>query len=199
MVMKKIAILIFALALLAAVRSASALPDANTTSPVSLPDVTFTMDGGSAQVDCMVSQIIDGTYAGNYLYIYQITNNSNIGISFFSIGVTNGAAINDWGRDVGANIDPLQWTPVKDFDTSLVQSVEALFGFPIKNAQTSALLWFVSDQGPALGEGFLFGTLAGVPQHDSEGLFAPVPEPATISLLTIGGILAARARRKNNV
>jgi hypothetical protein len=198
-VMKKIAILVFAFALLQAAQIASAVPDANTTPHSSLPGVTFTMDGGSAQVDCVVSKIIDGTYADNYLYTYRITNNSSVGLSFFSIAVTNGAAINDWGRDTGVDtVNPLQWTPVIDGDTSLVQSVDALFNLPIKNTQTSALLWFVSDNASASGQGALFGTSAGAPCYATAELFAPVPEPATISLLAFGGILAARARRKNN-
>jgi len=196
--MKKLVILVFAFALLQAAQSASALPDANTIPHSSLSGVTFTMDGGSAQVDCVVSKIIDGTYSDKYLYTYQITNNSSVGLSFFSIAVTSGAVINDTGWDPGT-ANPLQWTSVTDGDTSLVQSVDALFNLPIKNTQTSALLWFVSDNASASEQGSLFGTSASGPQYTAADLLSPVPEPATISLLTIGGILAARARRKNRV
>jgi len=203
-VMKKIAILVLASVGLLLAQSAYAVPPGDNSLQNSLHDVafTFTMSGGSAQVDCEVYQFASASesYPDKYLYTYQITNNTSVGLSFFSIGVTTGAVINDWGRDAGVDtVEPLQWTPVIDGQTSQVQSMDALFGSPIKNTNTSALLWFVSDRGLVLGDGFLFGTLARVPQYDSEELFAPVPEPATISLLAIGGILAARARRKNNV
>ncbi len=200
MVMKKITILILASVGLLLAQSAYAVPPGDKSLQNSLQDVTFTMNGGSALVDCEVYQYAPTSenYPGKYLYTYQITNNSSVGLSFFSVAVTSGSVINDVGRDSGT-ANPLFWTPVTDSDTSLVQSVDALFNLTIKNTQTSALLWFVSDNGPVSEQGSLFGTSASGPRYAAADLLAPVPEPATISLLAIGGILAARARRKNNV
>ncbi len=199
MVMKKISCLIFVFTLLLAGQTVLAVPQGDTILQSSLPDVTFTMNGGTGQVDCAVYQFTNGSYSSEYLYTYQIENiNTGVGLSFFSIAVTSGAVINDTGWDSGT-ANPLFWTPVTDADTSLVQSVEALFNFPIKNTQTSALLWFVSDNISGLGQGFLFGRSANTAQDATANLLSPVPEPATISLLVFGGILAALARRKNNV
>jgi hypothetical protein len=197
MMMKRITILFLAVLLLQAVQNASAVPAGNKDLLDSLSGVTFTMDGGTALADCQVFQFTSGANSGRYLYTYQITNNSIVGLSFFSIAVTSGAVINDTGWDPGT-ANPLFWTPVTDGETSMVQSVDALFNLPIKNAQTSALLWLVSDNTFSSEQGSLFGTSATGPQYAAADLFAPVPEPATISLLTIGGIFAARARRKNN-
>jgi hypothetical protein len=92
------------------------------------------------------------------------------------------------------------WTPVRDDLTSPAQSMDALFNLPpIKNGNTSALLWFVSENIYGFGQGTLFGMSANGVESETMQIIAPVPEPATISLLAFGGILAARARRKNNV
>jgi hypothetical protein len=196
--MKKIAILILAsIGLLLAQSALAAPPGGTPTTHIA----TFDIGAGTANatVNSGVYQCTAGEYIGKYVYTYQITNvTSGVGLSFFSVGVTNGANVIDPGSDQGAII-PSYWEASGDNPPTLVQSVDASFGTPIKNAQSSTLLWFVSDYGPTMGQGFLFGTSARVPQYDSSELFAPVPEPATISLLAIGGILAARARRRNNV
>ena len=198
MVMKKIAILIlvFTVSLLVQVTKgeAPAPPGGTPTTHIA----TFNIWSRTATVSSGVYQCNEGEYNGKYVYTYQISNiNTGVGLSFFSAGVTNGATVLGLDSAPG-DIGPGDWTAIGD-NLPLVQSVDASFNMPIKNGQGSTLLWFVSDYGPTMGEGFLFGFLARTPQYDSAELFAPVPEPATISLLTIGGILAARARRKNNV
>jgi hypothetical protein len=196
--MKKIAILIlvFTVSLLAQVTKGEspAPPGATPTTHMA----TYNIWSGTATVNSGVYQCNDGEYTGKYVYTYQISNiSTGVGLSFFSVGVTNGATV--IGLDCApGNIGPGDWSAVGD-NLPLVQSVNASFDTPIKNGQGSTLLWFVSDYGPTMGEGFLFGFLSRVPEYDSAEVLAPVPEPTTISLLTFGGILAARARRKNRV
>ncbi len=191
--MRRALILFVALILAHFAQSAFAVPPGTMVLHDSLYDVDFPMGTGSAQVDCEVHQFTSSdSYLGKFLYTYQISNNSSVGLSFFSIGVSSGAVVVDWGWDTGT-INPLQWTPAIDNETSLVQSVDALFNSTIKNGQSSALLWFVSDNVSASGKGALFGTLAGIPTYADADLLAPVPEPATIFLFAVGGALVARA------
>ena len=196
--MKKITILVLVSVSLLLAQSASAAP---TGGAPATHMASFDIGAGTnnATVNSGVYQCTGGEYISKYVYTYQIANiNSGVGLSFFSAGVTNGANVIIAGSDAGA-ISPSYWEAVGDNPPTLVQSVDASFSTPIKNGQSSTLLWFVSDYGPTMGEGFLFGFLSRAPQYDSAEVFVPVPEPATISLMAIGGMLAAHARRRNNV
>jgi hypothetical protein len=196
--MKKLAILILVFTVLLLVQVTKGESPAPPGGTPTTHMATFNIGSGTATVNSGVYQCNDGEYNGKYVYTYQISNiNTGVGLSFFSVGVTIGATV--IGHDCApGNIGPEDWSAVGD-NLPLVQSVNASFDTPIKNGQGSALLWFVSDYGPTMGEGFLFGFLSRVPEYDSAEVLAPVPEPATISLLTFGGILAARARGRNSV
>jgi len=192
---KRIGILVFGLVLLLAAQNALAVPAGSTVAYKSLSDVVFTMNGGSAIVDCAVSQFTEGIYAGKYLYTYQIENvNTDVGLSFFSVA-TNNSVIHDIDYDVDT-VNPFTWLPVDDVSLPVpVQSVEALFNKTIKNGSTSAVLWFVSDSPSTLAQGALFGRSSSGPHYYAADLLTPlpesVPEPATIALLGIGSLLAS--------
>lgn len=201
MVMKKNTILFIAFILLLAAQNALAMPPGG---PATITKETFfALGDGTVRVNSGAYLINSGIYEGKYAYTYQITNiNSSVGISFFSVGINAGVVLDYWDFDAGT-INPAIWSPVADSLTVPVvaaQSFDALFNRPlIKSGDTSAILWFVSGNIPGFSQGALFGTSSGVPQYKTGQLIAPVPEPATISLLTFGGILAALARRRNRV
>ena len=89
-------------------------------------------------------------------------------------------------------VDPVFWTVVG----SPVQSVDYLFANTIDTGQRSALLWFVSDSIPVFGGGMLFGTLSGVGVSTTGNLLTPVPEPASVALLRIGGLMTLIRKRR---
>jgi hypothetical protein len=159
-----------------------------------LSDVTFAIGAGSAEVDCEVFNYTSGLYADKYLYTYRISNiDSGIWLSFFSVGIKDGAVIYEAQFDsLAGAADPLVWTTVG----SPVQSVEALFTLPIEDGSYSALLWFVSDHEPTVGSAGLSGTGSGVPHYASGNVLTPIPEPATVFLLGFGGALLTFTRRK---
>ena len=194
MVMKRIGILVFVVALLQVTQIASALPPGGP--PSDTYPAVFDIKSGNANVYYGVYQCTGGEYLNEYVYTYQISNeDTGAGLSFFSVGIANGANVKGWGWDPGI-INPSMWTPTVDYETSQVQSMGAFFSTPINNGKSSATLWFVSDYGHTTGQGFLFGNFAGASQYDTAELFAPVPEPATISLLATGGAFAAFSRKR---
>lgn len=176
------------------VQNASAIPgggvlDANHTG-------TFAFEYGSAEVDCEVYKYTPGEYTSQYVYTYQISNiDSGIGLSFFSVGIKDGANALDPHHDLGAGVAPTNWDTVG----SPVQSVDGLFTSPIYNGLSSEVLWFASDYASTLGEAALFGTSSGSPKYAGGGVLTPVPEPATILLLGIGGALITLTRKRCSV
>jgi hypothetical protein len=150
-------------------------------------DTTFSIGGGSAEVHCDVYEYTSGTYAGKYVYAYEISNiDSEVGLSYFSVGILDGA--NAFDPDCEPQIDvviPEFWAAVD----SPAQSVDALFTNPIHSDTTSTVLWFVSDYASTLGNGALCGTASGIPHASTGDLLTPVPGPATIVLLGTCGLL----------
>jgi hypothetical protein len=179
------------------IRDASALPDGNKRLHNSLYDVIFSIGSGSAEVDCDVYKYRTGDYADKYVYAYQISNvDSGVGLSFFSVGILDGANAFDADYELLMGVvNPDIWEVVG----SPAQSVDALFSSPIYSDDpitTSTVLWFVSDYAPTSGKGTLFGTTSGMPEHATEDLLTPIPEPATIALLGICGLLTIIRKRQ---
>lgn len=179
-------------------QDANALPAGDKWLYDSLSDVTFGIGSGVAEVDCEVYKYTSGIHTGEYAYTYQISNiDSDIGLSFFSIGILDGANAfdADYDKSLLDVVMPDQWAVVG----SPAQSVDALFTSPIHSdgpVTTSTVLWFVSDYASTLGNGALFGTLSGTPYYATGNLLTPVPEPATIVLLGMSGLLAFTQKRR---
>jgi hypothetical protein len=136
---------------------------------------TFNIDGGSATVESTVYSYD----SGGFLYTYQISNESAIGLSFFSVGIIPGSDAFGSGFEGAGVVDPMYWAPVGD----PVQSVDGLFIDTIDNdGLSSAVLWFDSSYAPDMGSAVLFGTMSGVGYSTTGEVLAPsaVPEPVSI-------------------
>ena len=152
---------------------------------------TFDIAGGTATVESTVYSY----ESGEYVYSYEITNNSSAGISVFSVGIIPGADAFGCDFEGSGVIDPAYWSPAG----SPVQSVDSLFIDTIDNdGLSSAVLWFKSDNSPTTGSALLFGTMSGTGYTAAGDVLAPsvAPEPATILLLGIGGAVVSLTRRK---
>ena len=129
---------------------------------------------------------------GSCVYAYQISNTSGAGLSFFSVEIPVSAVIATCDYDNGiGDIEPSIW----DVVGSDPQSVEAMFMQTIGASESSYLLWFVCDESPGLVEGALVGMSGGYVFATGD-IMAPVPEPATIAVLGVGGMLVLFRRRR---
>lgn len=149
---------------------------------------TFDTGFGLAVVDCEVYAYT----SGEFVYTYQISNDSAIGFSFFSVGIPEGA--DAWSPSVDSDpisgdVDPVFWTVAG----SPVQSVDYLFADTIDNTETSAILWFVSSHTSHLGSGTLFGRNVST----TADLLTPIPEPATFVLLGTAGLWILTRKRRS--
>lgn len=194
---KRYAVLILLVVTTLLVQSANAIPVGSKVFIDSLDDEAFTSDPCSptiATIDCSVYQYTSGDYAGKYLYTYQISNESTMGISFFSVGILDGASVELTGYETDGVL-PALWTVIGSLPG--IQSVEALFSGPIYNGQSSALLWFVANGPPVLDEGALFGTSSGgIPVFTTGNVLTSVPEPGTFVLLGAAGLSVLIRKRR---
>ncbi len=199
MVMKKL--VVASLALIAAVlfaQNANAVPSGTKVLQESASTTFDTVLHGFAVVDYEVYKYTSGSYAGEYLYTYQIFNDSASAIrfNFFSVGILDGANAKDPGYDSIGVVDPTVW----GITGSPAQSADALFFGTIKSGEDSALLWFISETTYTLGKGTLFGTYSEDPVYATGDLSTPVPdlpEPATVVLLGLGGLVTLVQRKSS--
>jgi hypothetical protein len=132
-------------------------------------------------------------HANQYVYTYQITNTSSddTGLSFFSVSILAGASVESPEHDSNGVL-PLCW----DIIDSPPERAEALFGSSIDTGQNSALLWFFSDYESTSTDGAVSGmSSAGYVFATADDLLAPVPEPATVTLLGMGGLILLWRKR----
>ncbi|MHC4215292.1 MAG: PEP-CTERM sorting domain-containing protein [Planctomycetota bacterium] len=196
MPMKRLLFLSF-LVLWISAQSVSAIPD-GWTSVEQSETTTFSQLGSGSDIALVDSEVFyydSGPF--DYVFTYQITNISTTDLSWFSVQILDGAGVlSDPGPafDSGTGIEPDGW----DIVNSPAQSVEGIFTGTIGQTESSALLWFASNNAPIWGEGALAGLSSGFVFATGDLLVpAPIPEPATLLLLGTGGLLTVFRKRRS--
>lgn len=139
-----------------------------------------------------------GQYSGttvfpssDYVYAYRVWNDamSNVSIDFFSVGLEANAIVGNLTYEaVAGDIIP-------GYQAILSETVLNLFfgsAGPITSGKHSAILLFSSPMRPIQGFGTVSGGFTG---GEIVSLAAPIPEPATLTLLALGGLFSIRSRR----
>ena len=139
-----------------------------------------------------------GAYSGttlfpgtDYVYAYRVFDDlaSTVAIDFFSVGLEANAIVGNLTYEAVAG------DVIPGYQAILSETVLNLFfgsAGPITSGKQSAILLFSSPMKPMQGFGTVSGGFTG---GEIIALAAPIPEPATLSLLALGGLFAARSRR----
>jgi hypothetical protein len=126
-----------------------------------------------------------------YLYTYIIDNpdDSSQVVSWFSVDVADGAEITSIGYDLGMN-NPALWHEVVSSMDDAILSIDALFIDAIEAGETSTLLYYLSPLAPSKVTARVGGT-GGVVEGE---VIAPVPEPATLLIVSMGALMLRRRK-----
>lgn len=139
-----------------------------------------------------------GQYSGttifpsmDYVYAYRVSDAaaSKVSIDFFSVGLEANAIVGNLTYEAVAG------DVIPGYQSILSESVLNLFfgsAGPITKGKHSAILLYSSPMQPMQGFGTVSGGFTG---GEIVSLAAPIPEPATLTLLALGGAFAARSRR----
>jgi hypothetical protein len=137
----------------------------------------------------------DPSLGNDYAYVYQIFADSlsTVNAGFFSVGLTSGSGAHHPGDDVSGGAPGNTGGTTYDLARIGPSSAYWVFDPEIGAGTHSTTLLFTSPFGPtwkstALADG-------GLPTPANDLIASPLPEPATLSLLALGGLLALRRRR----
>ncbi len=133
-------------------------------------------------------------YENKFVYTYQIENVSDSVLRYFSVKIPIGAGsdvlLPDY--DTGAGwVAPMIWDVMQD-----ELSVDAMFSASIPSGEQSVLLYYASELPPVLAlDG---GSLTALNDYAfaTGSLHVPVPEPATMVLLSCGYLSIILFRKK---
>lgn len=131
-------------------------------------------------------------YNGQYKYSYTILPTSTANVQWLSIKLSPDVIITDMGVDSGVG-EPVLWSLVSGPSST---SADAIFTATVPAGSTSATVWFVSPQSYTFTDGIAAGLNNG--QYITAvgyNFLAPIPEPATLTLLLGGMALSLRKRK----
>lgn len=169
-----------------------------------------TWGGATLQVDVEYAVYLPGDYedaGGNdpsngeeYVYAYQIFNDlgGNVPVLYFSVGLDPEADPNDIDWDDGSGT-PYGIEPT-DYDFSGDPPNSAVWGFwddtidppGEEEGDYSAVLFFTSPNGPQWAPASVMDS--GL--SNMQSLPSPLPEPATLVLMALGGVGLLLTRRR---
>jgi hypothetical protein len=153
-----------------------------------------------AVYDVSVTQPFAPLPTGDYIYTYQIYNSvsSDVWIDYLSVAILDNVEVLEIGTsNLLAGVD----SSFEYFSPSTENAMSANYLFiPSINGliapmENSVILYFTSNYGPTMG----FGSVAG--GAVSENVLdlptpLPVPEPATVLFMLLGGLVTFRKIRK---
>ncbi|MGB3086833.1 MAG: PEP-CTERM sorting domain-containing protein [Phycisphaerae bacterium] len=140
----------------------------------------------------------DPSSGTEYVYAYQVFNDlaGNVPVSSFSVGLDAGADPDDIGSDAGSGTAGGTAPSAGAFSGSPPTSAVWYFfndtiDPPLTN-EYSEVLVFTSPNGPKWAP----ATVMDSGLSDTQNLPSPVPEPATLALMGLGGVLTFLGRRR---
>lgn len=159
------------------------------------------MDSATLEVTATSQAFTNGT---SYVYLYQLANTGTSGYSsveLFTIAPFAANGVSDLGILAGSVPDGFtvggnnpgpqaKVAPIAGGDVLSFYFIDILGGNPLPPSQNSSVLYVASQFAPSEIYGNVIdGTIA------SGNVVGPVPEPATMSLLAIGGMALLRRKK----